>query len=58
VRPTDQAHVVFKELSGRLDAQIARVQKTLETDLAAFNKLLASKRVDPVREEPKKSETL
>ena len=57
-RPTDQARLVFTELSGRLDAQLGRIQKTIETDVAAFNKLLAAKRVDPVREEPKKAETL
>jgi photosystem II stability/assembly factor-like uncharacterized protein len=39
-RPTDQALAVFKELSGRLDRELARLDGLVKTDLAAFNTLL------------------
>jgi hypothetical protein len=39
-RPTDQAVAVFKELSARLDRELARLDALVKTDLAAFNTLL------------------
>jgi photosystem II stability/assembly factor-like uncharacterized protein len=39
-RPTDQAYAVFKELSGRLEKQLARLEALVNTDLAALNKSL------------------
>jgi hypothetical protein len=39
-RPTDQSSAVFKELSGRLDKQLARLDALVKTDLAAFNRSL------------------
>lgn len=39
-RPTDQALVVFKELSARLDKELARLDALVQTDLAALNRLL------------------
>ena len=39
-RPTDQSYVVFKELSGRLDKQLARLEALIKTDVAGFNTAL------------------
>ncbi len=47
-RPTDQSFAVFKELSGRLETQLAALDALLDSDLAAFNKLLAKKKLEPV----------
>jgi hypothetical protein len=49
-RPTDQAYTAFKELSGRLDAELSRLQSALSTDLAAFNRLLRSRRLPIVED--------
>ena len=38
--PTSQSVAVFDDLAGRIDAQIARLQSTIETDVAAYNTLL------------------
>ena len=47
-RPTSQSYDVFKDLSTRLDAQIARFDGVLKADVVAFNKLLASRKLEPV----------
>jgi hypothetical protein len=47
-RPTAQSYDVFKDLSARLDAQVARLEAVVKTDLPAFNKLLASRRLEPI----------
>ncbi len=39
-RPTDQCYTVFKELSAELDVQLAALDRIVNTDLAAFHKLL------------------
>jgi hypothetical protein len=51
-RPTDNSYVVFKELSGRLDEQLARLDASVKTDVAAFNKLLRGKRLEPIVDKP------
>ena len=38
-RPTAQAYAVFKELSERLDRQVARLEAIVRQDVEAFNKL-------------------
>jgi hypothetical protein len=48
-RPTAQSYDVFKDLSARLDAQVARLDAVLKTDVPAFNKLLAGKKLEPVK---------
>jgi hypothetical protein len=48
-KPTDQSYEVFKDLSARLDAQLARLDGLVKGDLAAFNKQLAAKKAEPVR---------
>ena len=47
-RPTAQSYDVFKDLSARLDAQVARLEAVVKTDLPAFNKLLASRKLEPI----------
>jgi hypothetical protein len=47
-RPTDQSVAVFKDLSAQLDAQLARLDALLETDVPAFNKALAGTKLQPV----------
>jgi hypothetical protein len=44
-RPTDQSYAVFKELSTRLDAQLARLDALVKTDLAAFNQQIARRKL-------------
>jgi photosystem II stability/assembly factor-like uncharacterized protein len=48
-RPTDQSHAVFKELSGRLEKELARLDALLTSDLTAFNKLIAAENLDEVK---------
>jgi photosystem II stability/assembly factor-like uncharacterized protein len=47
-RPTDQAYAVFKELSSRLDKQLARLESVVKTEVAAFNKALADAKLPAV----------
>lgn len=48
-RPTAQAHAVFKELSGRLDQELARLDALVKADLAEFNRRLTSAGLEPVK---------
>jgi photosystem II stability/assembly factor-like uncharacterized protein len=48
-KPTDQSYAVFKDLSTQLDTQLARLDAVLKTDLAAFNKELIAKSLEPVK---------
>jgi hypothetical protein len=47
-KPTDQSHAVFKDLSAQLDRQFARLDAIVKTDLAAFNKQIAKKKLEAV----------
>ena len=47
-RPTEQSYTVFKELSSRLDAELAKLDAVLKTDLPPFNKEIAAKKLKPV----------
>ncbi|RPJ84686.1 MAG: hypothetical protein EHM13_03435 [Acidobacteria bacterium] len=47
--PTESARQAFRELSGRLDAELARLEALAQKDLAAFNKLLAARKLEPVK---------
>ena len=47
-KPTDQAYAVFKDLSSRLDRQLAALERIAASDLAAFNKLLSGRKLPPV----------
>ena len=48
-RPTDQSYAVFKELSGRLDKQLARLDALITSDVAALNKSLEGAGQPPVK---------
>jgi photosystem II stability/assembly factor-like uncharacterized protein len=48
VRPTDQALQIFKELSARLDKELARLDAAVKTDLTALNKLLTAQKLEPI----------
>jgi len=47
-RPTRQAFQVFDDLNGRLRIQLQALQTIINTDLAAFNRLLESKGLPPI----------
>ena len=49
-RPTDQSYAVFKELSERLDTELGQLDTLFSVDLPAFNKLLARKKLEPVKD--------
>jgi hypothetical protein len=42
---------VFKELSARLEAQFAKLAAAVKTDLPALNKLVASRKLAPIKDE-------
>ena len=46
--PTDQARAVFKELSGRLDQQLARLDALVKTDVAALSRSLEAAGLAPI----------
>ena len=48
-RPTEQSHAVFKELSNRLDQQLARLDALVKSDLASLNKSLEAAGQPPVK---------
>jgi hypothetical protein len=43
--PTQQSYEFFDEVSGKINAQLAALQQLIETDVAAFNKLIADRGV-------------
>jgi len=47
-KPTDQAYAVFKELSGRLDKELARLDGLVTTDVGAFNALVTRAGLPPI----------
>ncbi len=47
-RPTDQSYAVFRELSAQLDAQLAKLDALIRSDLTAFNQMLVKKKVTPI----------
>jgi len=49
-KPTDQSYAVFKELSDRFDKQFGQLDSVFSIDLATFNKLLARKKLRPVKD--------
>ncbi|MGE5199125.1 MAG: hypothetical protein ACM3H9_05765, partial [Rhodospirillaceae bacterium] len=48
-KPTRQSYEVFKELSSRLDAELAKLDAVLKSDLPPFNAEIAKKRLEPVK---------
>jgi hypothetical protein len=51
-RPTRPTMTVFEELSRRLDAQLAALDRLLATDLPRLNTLLRARRITPVPSNP------
>jgi hypothetical protein len=47
-RPTQQSYAVFKELSSRLDAELAKLDAVVKAELPVFNKEIARKKLAPV----------
>ena len=47
-KPTKQSYDVFDELSGKLDAQLSKYRKIVETDLPGFNKLVQNLNIPAV----------
>ena len=47
-KPTDQSYTVFKDLSSRLDQQVARLDALVRTELTALNKILAAQKLELV----------
>jgi photosystem II stability/assembly factor-like uncharacterized protein len=47
-KPTDQAYAVFRELSGRLDKELARLDGLVTTDVGAFNALVTRAGLAPI----------
>ncbi len=43
--PTAQSYEVFKDLSRRLDLQLARLDQIMEKDVAAFNKAVEDQHI-------------
>ena len=50
-KPTDQSYAVFKDLSARLDQQLARLDALAKYRPAALNTLLAAQKLEPVVDE-------
>jgi hypothetical protein len=48
-RPTEQSYAVFKQLSARLDEQLAKLDAIVKSDVPALNKELARKKIEPVK---------
>jgi len=46
--PTQQAHAVYDDLSSHIDAELARLEEILQSDLPAFNELVREKNVPAV----------
>jgi len=47
-KPTDQSYAVFKQLSGQLDAQLAKLKAALQTELPRVNAALKREKLAPV----------
>ena len=47
-RPTDQDYAVFRELTGRLDEILSRLNEVIAADLKQFNDQLAARKLAPV----------
>jgi len=46
--PTDQSYVVYEDLTGKIDAQLARLRQVIDTDVPAFNTLVREQNVPAV----------
>jgi hypothetical protein len=53
--PTAQSYEVFRDLSAKLDAELAKLNAALDRDLAAYNRLLQQRGLPPVTRPPIKA---
>lgn len=53
--PTDVSYTVYEELTGKINAQLSKLEEIWKTDLPAFNKLVRDQNVPPVIVRPKAS---
>ena len=49
-KPTDQARAVFKELSERLEIQLAQLDTLAKQDLTSLNTMLVKKKLEPIKD--------
>jgi photosystem II stability/assembly factor-like uncharacterized protein len=49
-KPTDQSYAVFKDLSARLDQQLARLEAIAKSDLTAINTQMAGLKLEPLED--------
>ncbi len=49
-KPTDQAYAVFKDLSGRLDKQVAALDALVKSELPPLNTALTGKQLEPIKD--------
>ena len=47
--PTNASYLVLKELSDELDVQLVKLKSLENSELVAFNKLLAAKNLEAVK---------
>jgi hypothetical protein len=47
-KPTDASFVVLKELSAELDQRLAELKRVEDADVAAFNRALAARKLEPI----------
>ena len=46
--PTASSYQVYDDVAGRIDVELAKLKKILDTDLAGFNQLVRDKSVPAV----------
>jgi photosystem II stability/assembly factor-like uncharacterized protein len=46
--PTDQSYVVYEDLTGKIDAQLAKLRQVIDADVPAFNTLVREQNVPAV----------
>jgi photosystem II stability/assembly factor-like uncharacterized protein len=56
-RPTSQSYAVFKELSGRLEKELGRLESLVKNDLGALNNLLSKAGIEHVKDGVPAAET-
>jgi photosystem II stability/assembly factor-like uncharacterized protein len=49
-KPTDQAYAIFKDLSARLDREVAKVDALVKTELSTLNAHLSAQKLEPVKD--------
>jgi photosystem II stability/assembly factor-like uncharacterized protein len=50
-RPTEQCYTMFEQLSGELTPILGKLEATIKTDLAEFNRLMTAHQLEPVNSE-------